>query len=38
MNVIPVINSCFAAKLTDGSWVRVRDAQPDIAVATLLAD
>ena len=37
MNVIPVINSCFAAKLTDGSWVRVRDAQPDIAVATLVA-
>lgn len=33
MNIIPVINSCFTAKITDGSWVRVRDAQPDIVIS-----
>jgi len=32
LKIIPVINSCFAAKLTDGTWVRVRDAQPDVII------
>jgi hypothetical protein len=31
--VVSVASSCFMARLTDNSWIRIRDAQPDITIS-----